>query len=97
MGPQCEGDCESPISDMLDLLNVCSVTILSIHSIAEESDFYACVQTLHIACVSFQFFISIHICTPSLWFPQDNSACEDVRLESWATYSVTLFHYRQLF
>ena len=97
MGPQCEGDRESPISDILDLLNVCSVTILSICNIAEESGFYACVQTLHIACVLFQFSISIHICTPSLWLPQDSSACEDVSLDSWVTYSVTSFHYRQLF
>lgn len=64
MGPQCEGDCESPLSDVLDLLNVCSVTLLSICSTAEESDFYACVQTHYIACVPFQSSISIHICIP---------------------------------
>lgn len=97
MGPQCEGDCESPIWAMLDLLTVCSVTVLSICSIAEESDFYACVQTLHIACMPFQFSISVHICTLSLQLPQDSSACEDVSLDSWITYSVTSFNVGQLF
>lgn len=62
MGPQCEWDCESPVSDVLDLLNMCSVTLLSIRSTAEEVDFYACVQTHYIACVPFQASISIHIC-----------------------------------
>lgn len=77
-----KGTVKSPILDMLDLLKVCSVTVLGICSIAEELDFCACVQALHIACVPVQVSISIHIRTPSLWLPQDSSACEDVSLDS---------------
>jgi len=59
--PQCERDCESPISDMLDLLNVCSVIILSICSTAEEMEFYTCVDTPYCMCAISVFYIYLHL------------------------------------